>query len=137
MCTRTLTALTTLIVLIGISHAEEQQHEDSLEESADKRSLDGYYMPQRSANWISSRPLKSLNSAANEDIGYLLQYLEKRSGEFNDEVGDRAIRSPLGTMRQVRQNAQVAHWEQCDLANALLHCKQCDLANEQAVHWEL
>lgn len=94
MCTRTLTALTTLIVLIGISHAEEQQHEDSLEESADKRSLDGYYMPQRSANWISSRPLKSLNSAANEDIGYLLQYLEKRSGEFNDEVGDRAIRSP-------------------------------------------
>lgn len=67
----------------------------------DKRSLDAYYMmPQRASNWMSSRPIKSLNSAANEDIGYLLQYLEKRSGEFSDDMeGDRSIRSPLGTMR--------------------------------------
>jgi hypothetical protein len=50
-----------------------------------KRAPNGYYMPQRASNWISSRPMKSLNSAANDDIGYLLQYLDKRSGEFNED----------------------------------------------------
>jgi hypothetical protein len=114
MFMRTLTTLTTLVFLIAFSHAgkpfncscrvkstglEEQQHEGSAEDM-DKRSLDGYYVPQRSANWISSRPMKSLNSAAKEDIGYLLQYLEKRSGEFGDDIeSERSIRSPLGTMR--------------------------------------
>lgn len=74
----------------------EDQHVEEANEM-NKRTQEGYYMPQRASNWISSRPMKSLNSAANEDIGYLLQFLEKRSGEFNEDFeGDRAIRSPLG-----------------------------------------
>lgn len=63
----------------------------------DKRANEGYYMPPKVSNWISNRPMKSFNSAKNDEIDYLLQFLEKRSGELNEELaGDKSIRSPLG-----------------------------------------
>lgn len=63
-----------------------------------KRDINSFHVPQHSSDWI--RSLKSLDSVSGDDIDHLLQYLDKRSGEADENFeGDRSIRSPLGTMR--------------------------------------
>ncbi|KAI6241608.1 (pine wood nematode) hypothetical protein [Aphelenchoides fujianensis] len=95
MCVRTFTIVAALTVLIGLTNAAEQQaeHNPIEGETADKRSGGDFYMP-RASSWLSSRPVKAFS--ANDDISYLLQYLQKRS---DSGEGVRDIRSPLGTMR--------------------------------------
>ncbi|KAI6214866.1 (pine wood nematode) hypothetical protein [Aphelenchoides besseyi] len=93
MCSWTFTVVAALTILFGLSKAAEEQNASDQGEVVDKRSSGDYYMP-RASNWLSSRPLKAFS--ANDDISYILQYLEKRS---DSSEGGRDIRSPLGTMR--------------------------------------
>jgi hypothetical protein len=107
MCTWRFAALSAL-ALLSISCAGEQfplMITARLEETDDveKRAGDDY-ISSRFSGWMSSNPMRSLTE--NEDIAYLLQYLEKRGGEFNEDLsGDKSIRSPLGTMRFGKRDA--------------------------------
>ncbi|CAD5217533.1 unnamed protein product [Bursaphelenchus okinawaensis] len=82
----------TFVALCFLGYTVADQSFD--EQTAEKRARPDPSM-LRAANWISTRPVISPDN----EIGYLIQYLEKRAGSMENEAESRDIRSPLGTMR--------------------------------------
>ncbi|CAD5222293.1 unnamed protein product [Bursaphelenchus xylophilus] len=78
------------LFLVGCTVAEKTTEDQTAEKRAHP---DGQML--RASNWISTRPMMSPDN----EIGYLIQYLEKRASSMENDAESRDIRSPLGTMR--------------------------------------